>query len=115
MAPTIAASSVPTSRTVPAVDGLGPLRRVAEHEHRLAEARAFLLDAAAVGEDQVGAPHQADEAAICERLDDADVRDVAEHRHDGFADDRVAMHREDDEHVGLGQRDLGDGARRSQL
>ena len=39
-------------------DPLGPLGRVAQHQHRLAERDRLLLHAAGIGEDQVGALHQ---------------------------------------------------------
>ena len=49
------------------LERLGALGGVAHHQHRHAERRRFLLQAAGVGEDQVGAPHQVDERQVVER------------------------------------------------
>jgi hypothetical protein len=42
---------------------------VSQHEHRLAERRALLLDATRVGQEQVRASHQVDERQVAERGD----------------------------------------------
>lgn len=49
---------------------LGALRGVAHDEHRLAQARRLLLDAARVGEDEVARGHEVVEVEYLERIDD---------------------------------------------
>ncbi|EEF93743.1 hypothetical protein CATMIT_01622, partial [Catenibacterium mitsuokai DSM 15897] len=56
-----------------------PLGGVAHHQHRLAQRRRFFLDAAGVGEDDVGAVHQVHERQVVQRLDQMHVGDSAQH------------------------------------
>ena len=55
------------------LDGFGALRRVAHDEHGFAQPRGLLLDAARVGEHDVGPLHQADEGEIFQRFDEKHV------------------------------------------
>lgn len=49
---------------------LGALGGVAHDEHRLAQARALILDAARIGEDEVARGHEVVEVENLERVDD---------------------------------------------
>ena len=49
---------------------LGALGGVAHDEHRLAQARAIILDAARIGEDEVARCHEVVEVENLERVDD---------------------------------------------
>lgn len=59
-------------------DGFGAFGGVAHDEHGLAQAGGFLLDAAAVGEDDVAFLHQVDETQVFERFDEVHVAQVSE-------------------------------------
>lgn len=59
-------------------DGLGAFGGVAHDEYGLAQAGGFLLDAAAVGEDDVALGHEVDETQVFERLDEVHVAQVGE-------------------------------------
>ena len=69
---TIRSGSVP-ARTAPSAEALGPVGRLAQDDDRRAERRRFLLHAAGIGEDEVGAVEQRDEGGQIERLEQADI------------------------------------------
>ena len=68
----------------PRLDALGALGLVPHHENRLAQARRFFLQAAAIGEDERGPLDGLHRHVVGERLDEFDARHLAEQRpHDG--------------------------------
>lgn len=68
---------------------LGTLRGVAHDEHRLAQARGLLLDAAGVGEDEVARGHEVVEVENLERVDDVKSVEAVELLVRRLADERV--------------------------
>ena len=68
---------------------LGALGGVAHDEHRLAQARRLLLDAARVGEDEVARGHEVVEVEHLERVDDVQAVEAVELLVGGLADERV--------------------------
>ena len=78
------------------IDGLRALRRVAQHEDRLAKRRRLLLDSARIREDQVGPMHEVGKWLVVERVDEVDFRQSAELFVDDLADLRILVDREDD-------------------
>lgn len=68
---------------------LGALRGVAHDEHRLAQARGLLLDAAGIGEDEVARGHEVVEIEHLERVDDVQAVEAVELLVGGLADERV--------------------------
>ena len=68
---------------------LGTLRGVAHDEHRFAEARGLLLDAAGVGEDEVARGHEVVEVEHLERVDDVQTVETVELLVGRLADERV--------------------------
>lgn len=68
---------------------LGTLRGVAHDEHRFAEARGLLLDAAGVGEDEVARGHEVVEVEHLERVDDVQAVETVELLVGRLADERV--------------------------
>lgn len=68
---------------------LGTLRGVAHDEHRFAQARSLLLDAAGVGEDEVARGHEVVEVENLERVDDVKSVEAVELLVRRLADERV--------------------------
>ena len=68
---------------------LGALRGVAHDEHRLAQARGLLLDAAGIGEDEVARGHEVVEVEHLERVDDVQAVEAVELLVGGLSDERV--------------------------
>ena len=79
-----------------ALDSLGALTR---DEHRHAERRRLLLDAARVGDDDRGSPEQPRELRIPERLGQDDVVQTPQRDAELLADERVRVQRDDERHV----------------
>ena len=78
---------------------LGALGGVAHHQHRLAQRRGLLLDAAGIGQDQGAAVHQVDERQVVLRLDEVDIANLAQQAAHRLLYLRVQVHRID--HVQL--------------
>lgn len=70
-------------------NALGALGGVAHDEHRLAQARGLLLDAAGVGEDEVARRHEVVEVENLERVDDVQAVEAVELLVRSLADERV--------------------------
>lgn len=70
-------------------NALGTLGGVAHDEHRLAQARGLLLDAAGVGEDEVARRHEVVEVENLERIGDVQAVEAVELLVGGLADERV--------------------------
>lgn len=68
---------------------LGALGGVAHDEHRLAQARGLLLDAARVGEDEVARRHEVVEVEHLERVDDVEPVEAVQLLVRRLADERV--------------------------
>lgn len=94
----------------PRLDALGALRGVSHHEHRLAEPRRLLLDAAGVGEDEVRGGHEVVEVQHLERLDDAQAVEGVELGVCGLPHERVHVDGVDRLGVGLPLHHATDGA-----
>ena len=95
-------------------EGFGTLGGVAHHEHGLAQPGGFFLDAAAVGEDNGGLLHEADERQVFERLDEVHVAEVGEvvakHFVDGPPHVGVEVHGVDEVDFGIALCEVFDGA-----
>lgn len=89
---------------------LGALRGVAHDEHRLAQARGLLLDAARVGEDEVARRHEVVEVEHLERVDDVQAVEAVELLVGRLADERVHVDRVDRLGVGVLLHHAADGA-----
>ena len=70
-------------------NALGALGGVAHDEHRLAQARGLLLDAAGVGEDEMARRHEVVEVEHLERVDDMQAVETIELLVGRLADERV--------------------------
>lgn len=95
-------------------EGFGTLGGVAHHEHGFAQPWGFFLDAAAVGEDEGGLLHEADERQVFEGLDEVHVAEagkvVAEHFVDGPPHVGVEVHGVDEVDFGIALCEVFDGA-----
>ena len=91
-------------------NALGALGRIAHDQYRLAERGSLLLNAAAVGEDQIRAGEEVVEIEHVERLYDADAVAAAELGIRLLADDRVHVDRINGAHIGMLLDDAADGA-----
>lgn len=80
-------------------DRLGSLRIVAQHKHRLAERRRFLLHPTGIGQDEFGVIESRDEIDIVERRQKRDARMIAEPRLEDRADIGIGMNGHQDVHV----------------
>lgn len=89
---------------------LGALGGVAHDEHRLAQTRGLLLDAARVGEDEVAGGHEVVEVEHLERVDDVKAVEAVELLVGGLADERVHMDGVDRLGVGVLLHHAADGA-----
>lgn len=89
---------------------LGALRGVAHDEHRLAQARGLLLDAARVGEDEVARGQEVVEVEHLERVDDMQAVEPIELLMGGLADERVHVDGVDRLGVGVFLHHAADGA-----
>lgn len=89
---------------------LGALRGVAHDEHRLAQARGLLLDAARVGEDEVARRHEVVEVENLERVDDVKSVEAVELLVGRLADERVHVDWVDRLGVGVFLHHAADGA-----
>lgn len=89
---------------------LGALGGVAHDEHRLAQARGLLLDAARVGEDEVARRHEVVEVENLERVDDAQAVEAVELLVRCLADERVHVDGVDRLGVGVLLHHAADGA-----
>lgn len=91
-------------------DALGALRGVAHDEHRLAQTRGLLLDAARVGEDEVAGGHEVVEVEHLERVDDVKAVEAVELLVRRLADERVHVDGVDRLGVGMLLHHAADGA-----
>ena len=91
-------------------DSLGALGGVAHHEHRLAQARGLLLDAARVGEDEVARRHEVVEVEHLERVDNMQAVEAVELLVGGISDERVHVDGVDRLGVGVLLHHAADGA-----
>ena len=89
---------------------LGALGGVAHDEHRLAQARGLLLDAARVGEDEVARRHEVVEIEHLERVDDVQAVEAVELLVGRLADERVHVDGVDRLGVGVLLHHAADGA-----
>lgn len=89
---------------------LGALGGVSHDEHRLAQARGLLLDAARVGEDEVARRHEVVEVENLERVDDMQAIETVELLVGGLADERVHVDGVDRLGVGVLLHHASDGA-----
>lgn len=89
---------------------LRALGGVAHDEHRLAQARGLLLDAARVGEDEVARRHEVVEVENLERVDDAQAAEAVELLVRCLADERVHVDGVDRLGVGVLLHHAADGA-----
>ena len=89
---------------------LGALGGVAHDEHRLAQARGLLLDAARVGEDEVARGHEVVEVEHLERVDDVQAVEAVEFLVRRLADERVHVDGVDRLGVGVLLHHAADGA-----
>lgn len=91
-------------------NALGVLGGVAHDEHRLAQARGLLLDAARVGEDEVARGHEVVEVENLERVDDVQTVEAVELLVGRLADERVHVDRVDRLGVRMLLHHAADGA-----
>ena len=89
---------------------LGALGGVAHDEHRLAQARGLLLDAARVGEDEVARGHEVVEVEHLERVDGVQAVEAVEFLVRRLADERVHVDGVDRLGVGVLLHHAADGA-----
>lgn len=89
---------------------LGALGGVSHDEHRLAQARRLLLDAARVGEDEVACRHEVVEVEHLERVDDVQAVEAVELLVGGLADERVHVDGVDRLGVGMFLHHAADGS-----
>lgn len=89
---------------------LGALGGVAHDEHRLAQARGLLLNAARVGEDEVARRHEIVEVENLEQVDDVQAVEAVELLVRRLADERVHVDRVDGLGVGVLLHHAADGA-----
>ena len=89
---------------------LGALRGVAHDEHRLAQTRGLLLDAARIGEDEVAGGHEVVEVEHLERVDDVKAVEAVELLVRRLADERVHVDGVDRLGVGMLLHHAADGA-----
>lgn len=89
---------------------LGALGGVAHDEHRLAQARGLLLNAARVGEDEVARRHEVVEVENLERVDDMQAVETIELLVGGLADERVHVDGVDCLGVGVLLHHAADGS-----
>lgn len=89
---------------------LGALRGVAHDEHRLAQTRCLLLDAARVGEDEVAGGHKVVEVEHLERVDDVQAIKAVQFLMRRLADERVHVDGVDSLGVGVLLHHAADGA-----
>ena len=92
---------------------LGTLGGVAHDEHRLAQARGLLLDAARVGEDEVARRHEVVEVENLERVDNVQAVEAVEFLVRRLADERVHVDGVDRLGVGIFLHHAADGAEHS--
>lgn len=91
-------------------NAFGALGGVAHDEHRLAQARGLLLDAARVGEDEVARRHEVVEVEHLEWVDDVQAVEAVELLVRGLADERVHVDGVDGLGVGMLLHHAADGA-----
>ena len=91
-------------------NALGALGGVSHDEHRLAQARGLLLDAAGVGEDEVARRHEVVEVEHLERVDDVQAVEAVELLVRRLADERVHVDGVDCLGVGVLLHHAADGA-----
>lgn len=91
-------------------NALGALGGVAHDEHRLAQARGLLLDAARVGKDEVARRHEVVEVEHLERVDDVQAVEAVELLVGRLADERVHVDGVDCLGVGVLLHHAADGA-----
>lgn len=89
---------------------LGALGGVAHDEHRLAQARGLLLDAARVGEDEVARRHEVVKVEHLERVDDVQAVEAVQLLVRCLADERVHVDGVDRLGVGMLLHHAADGA-----
>lgn len=89
---------------------LGALGGVTHDEHRLAQARGLLLDAARVGKDEVARGHEVVEVENLERVDDVQAVEAVELLVGGLSDERVHVDGVDSLGVGMLLHHAADGA-----
>lgn len=81
-------------------DGFGALGFLAEDEDRFAEGGTFFLNAAGVGDEEIGAAHEVDERDVVERGDEVDVGLSGEQAVDGVLHVGVGVDGVDDLNAG---------------
>ena len=95
-------------------DGFGAFGGVAHDEYGLAQAGGFLLDAAAVGEDDVALGHEVDETQVFQRFDEVHVAQVSEVGTEDVVDGTphvgVEVHGVDEVHLRVAFGERFDGA-----
>lgn len=91
-------------------NALGALGGVAHDEHRFAQARRLLLDAARVGEDEVARGHEVVEVENLERVDDVEPVEAVELLVGRLTDERVHVDGVDRLGVGVLLHHAADGA-----
>lgn len=91
-------------------NALGALGGVAHDEHRLAQARGLLLDAARVGEDEVARRHEVVEVEHLERVDDTQAVEAVQLLVGRLADERVHVNGVDRLGAGVLLHHTADGA-----
>lgn len=91
-------------------NALGALGGVSHDEHRLAQARGLLLDAARIGEDEVARRHEVVEVEHLERVDDVEPVEAVELLVGGLADERVHVDGVDCLGVGVLLHHAADGS-----
>jgi hypothetical protein len=88
-------------------DGLLAFGAVAHDEDGFAEGGSFFLDAAGIGEEDVGAAHEVDEGDVVEGFEEGDAGDAAEAAVDHFADVGVGVDGVDEFAVAAGGEEEG--------
>src|SRR5690606_19271974 len=87
-------------------NALGPLRRLPEHQHRLAEGEGLLLQAAGAREDEGRDLYDVNPVEISHRLDQIDALVASQDREGGLPDDRIFMDGKDHGDVRMPLDDL---------
>ena len=89
--------------------GLGPLRLPAQHQHRLAQGRGLLLEAAGVGKNQIAPGHEVVHFVGGQGGGEADIVDAVQVPVGTLLDHGAQVNRVDQLHVAVGPGDVGQG------
>ena len=95
----------------PGRNRLRPLRFAAKHQHRLAERRGFLLNAAGICHDQIALRHETVHIHSVERRDQPNIFHAAQQFLRRAAHDRAQMYGIDDQRVGIRKRQPAHGGK----